>query len=87
MYHETIIPITLKILTSKKNPNLNLKGPRLTQLFGFWPNPNDLDSIKKSLTTPSCITKPTNIENAVPIIPPNNITDKIKYTDFLYIGF
>ena len=87
MYHERIIPIILKILTSKKNPNLNLKGPRLTQLFGFWPNPNDLDKIKKSLTTPSGIINPTNIENAVLITPPNNITDKMKNIDFLYIFF
>ena len=87
MYQEIKMPIILKILTSKNKPNLNLKGPRLIQLFGFWPKPNDWDNIKKSLTTPSGIIYPINIENAELIIHPNKIIDKIKYMDFLYITF
>ena len=49
--------------------------------------PDKKDKIKKSLTTPSGIINPTNIENAVLITPPNNITDKMKSIDFLYIFF
>ena len=85
MYHEIKIPKILKMLTSKNNPTLNLKGPRLTQLPSGAPNPNDFDKIKNSLTTPSGNTNPINIERAVLKIHPNNITDKIKYIDFLCI--
>ena len=87
MYQETKIPIILKILTSKNKPNLNLSGPRLIQLFGLCPKPNEWDKIKKSLTTPSGIINPINIDKAVPIIHPIKIIDNSKNMDFLYIIF
>ena len=74
-----------QILTSKKKPSLNLRGPKLIQLFALCPNPNDLDKTKKSFTTPSGIINPINRDKAVPIIQPNKITIKINIIDLLFI--
>ena len=86
IYQDMHIPNKLTTLTSKKKPILILKGPKLIQLFGFWPNPNDLDKIKKSLTTPSGIIILMNKDNAVPRIQPTRIIKKIKNIDLLFIS-
>ena len=74
----------LSTLTSKKKPSLNLKKPKSNHP-SLAPKPNVFDNKKKSFTTPSGKTKPTNIDNAVPNIQPKNIINNIKYIDFLFI--
>ncbi len=86
MYQDINIPNRLTILISKKIPSLNLKGPKSTQLWALWPNPNDLDKTKKSLTTPSGIIIPISSDKAVPIIQPKRITIKINSIDLLFIA-
>ena len=78
------MPIILSTLTSKKNPSLNLKNPKSNHP-SLAPNPNVFDNKKKSFTTLSGKTKPTNIDKAVPKIQPRNIIKNIKYIDFLFI--
>jgi len=85
IYQDINTPNKLTILTSKKKPSLNLRGPKLIQLFALCPNPNDLDKTKKSFTTPSGIINPINRDKAVPIIQPNKITIKINIIDLLFI--
>ena len=85
IYQDINTPNRLTILISKKKPSLNLRGPKLTQLFALCPNPNDLDKTKKSFTTPSGIIIPINKDKAVPIMQPNRITIKINMIDLLFI--
>jgi hypothetical protein len=85
-YQDTNNPNILTILISKKKPSLTLKKPISTQLFSVAPNPNDFDSKKKFLTTPSGKKNDMKRLTIVPTTIPNIIVANIKDIFFFILN-